>query len=558
MVLAGLSIAAFPSLASARIAYFTGSSGGMGEIAAPVELSTQTASSANQVSLGVSSEGSPEDVAIAPDGKTAYVVSNEKVVPIDIATNKAGTAIPVPLFGQAIAITPDGRFAYVVSAFATDVVTKIDLATRAKVAEIPVGDNLFGVAVTPDGRTVYVVSSGDSSVYPVDVATNVVGSAIPVGSFPSAIAVTPDGTSAYVLRSGEGKLVRINVGTNTVAGSITGVSGGQLAITPSGAKAYVVGGTEATPVDLTAGVAGTTLVASTQGEFQDVAILPDGSSAYMTTQTFEASIPHGLMTPLATASEALQPTFPLNASFVQALAIVPNQPPHAAFSSSPSSPTPGSAVSFNAGGSTDSDGSVVRYDWNFGDGSSAANAGPTPSHTFAKGGTYQVTVTETDNEGCSVSLVFTGQTAYCNGSSVARATHPVTVGGCPKVVGGATSFVPKLRSSHVVPGVRVRLAVNAPAHLVVKSTLLWSREGHEGRAGLGRISVDVKHWRRIRLPIPAELRSSLPLGSKVRVNLEINAKPHDGSTCLGSISRPTLHVRVVKVIPQAVQFGRPR
>jgi DNA-binding beta-propeller fold protein YncE len=512
MVLAGLSIAAVPSLALGRTAYFTGATDST-PIAAPIDLTTRTVGGHTTFS-GI--EGAPSDVAITPDGKTAYVVSPSfpsYVKPIDVATNVAGANIPIAAIANSIAIAPDGRFAYVTSAFGSaNAVSKIDLSTSS-VTEISVGIEPLGIAITPDGKTAYVAAPANE------------------------------------------ELARIDLATNTV-GTVPNAPGFELAIAPNGAKAYVVNSPDVTAVNLSTGTAGQ-ITSSNSSNLEDVAILPDGSHAYLT--GFEQGSPFkALMTPLVTTTDTLEAPFSLNASFAGAIAIVPNQPPHAAFSSSPSSPTPGSVVSFNAGGSTDSDGSVVRYDWNFGDGSSAANAGPTPSHTFAKGGTYQVTVTETDNEGCSVSLVFTGQTAYCNGSSVARATHPVTVGGCPKVVGGATSFVPKLRSSHVVPGVRVRLAVNAPAHLVVKSTLLWSREGHEGRAGLGRISVDVKHWRRIRLPIPAELRSSLPLGSKVRVNLEINAKPRDGSTCLGSISRPTLHVRVVKVIPQAVQFGRPR
>jgi hypothetical protein len=43
----------------------------------------------------------------------------------------------------------------------------------------------------------------------------------------------------------------------------------------------------------------------------------------------------------------------------------------------------GAATSFNGFGSADPDAAIVRYDWSFGDGTSAANAGATPSHTVA-------------------------------------------------------------------------------------------------------------------------------------------------------------------------------
>ena len=50
----------------------------------------------------------PGTIAITPNGRTAYVVSEDSgtVVPIRTATNKAGKAIKVRSFPVAIAITP--------------------------------------------------------------------------------------------------------------------------------------------------------------------------------------------------------------------------------------------------------------------------------------------------------------------------------------------------------------------------------------------------------------------------------------------------------------------
>ena len=49
--------------------------------------------------------------------------------------------------------------------------------------------------------------------------------------------------------------------------------------------------------------------------------------------------------------------------------------------------------------STDSDGSIASRSWNFGDGTSSTATNP--SHTYAAGGTYNVTLTVTDNDGAS-------------------------------------------------------------------------------------------------------------------------------------------------------------
>jgi hypothetical protein len=84
-------------------------------------------------------------------------------------------------------------------------------------------------------------------------------------------------------------------------------------------------------------------------------------------------------------------------------------------------------IAINAAASSDPDGSISSYDWSFGDGQTAPNGGPAPSHTYSRPGHYQVKLTLTDNEGCSTKLIFTGQTAYCNGSAAASQTQTVRV-----------------------------------------------------------------------------------------------------------------------------------
>ncbi len=57
----------------------------------------------------------------------------------------------------------------------------------------------------------------------------------------------------------------------------------------------------------------------------------------------------------------------------------------------------GAAVSFDGTFSSDSDGSIVSYDWDFGDGGFATGA--TPTHAYAATGTYTVLLTVTDDDG---------------------------------------------------------------------------------------------------------------------------------------------------------------
>ncbi len=72
-----------------------------------------------------------------------------------------------------------------------------------------------------------------------------------------------------------------------------------------------------------------------------------------------------------------------------------NQPPVASFTAV-TSPL---AVAVNGSASTDPDGTIVSYAWDFGDGGSAT--GVTASRTYAAPGTYTVALTVTDNQGAT-------------------------------------------------------------------------------------------------------------------------------------------------------------
>lgn len=76
-----------------------------------------------------------------------------------------------------------------------------------------------------------------------------------------------------------------------------------------------------------------------------------------------------------------------------------NKPPVVAFTLTPAEGAAPLEVSVDAGGSTDPDGHITDYAWEFGDGATAT--GVTASHTYSVPGKHTVTLTVTDDKGAS-------------------------------------------------------------------------------------------------------------------------------------------------------------
>jgi PKD repeat protein len=74
-----------------------------------------------------------------------------------------------------------------------------------------------------------------------------------------------------------------------------------------------------------------------------------------------------------------------------------NQPPVAAINATPTTGLAPLIVSFNGSNSTDADGTIASYAWDFGDSTNAT--GVTTSHTYNTAGSYTARLTVTDDDG---------------------------------------------------------------------------------------------------------------------------------------------------------------
>ncbi|WP_368409364.1 extracellular catalytic domain type 1 short-chain-length polyhydroxyalkanoate depolymerase [Halorussus gelatinilyticus] len=76
-----------------------------------------------------------------------------------------------------------------------------------------------------------------------------------------------------------------------------------------------------------------------------------------------------------------------------------NAAPTASANASPTDPAVGTTVSFDGSGSSDADGSIASYEWDFGDGATAT--GRTASHSYDSSSDYTATLTVTDDAGAT-------------------------------------------------------------------------------------------------------------------------------------------------------------
>jgi PKD repeat protein len=147
-----------------------------------------------------------------------------------------------------------------------------------------------------------------------------------------------------------------------------------------------------------------------------------------------------------------------------------NVPPVASFTATAS----GLTVALNGSASTDSDGTVVSYAWNYGDG--ATGTGATSSHTFASAGSYVITLTVTDNGGLTNSITknVTVAISVLAGDSF---TRTVSNGWGSADTGGAWSIVTGAASQTAVDGSVGRM--NLPTAGYQLAALLNSYSGQD-------------------------------------------------------------------------------
>jgi 6-phosphogluconolactonase (cycloisomerase 2 family) len=420
--------------------------------------SFQVAADGGLTNLGDFSTGTdqPRDVAVTPDGRFGYLgysdsTSHGGVYVLTIAPGgEVGgfTRLPFGHTQRAVAVSPDGRFLYagdedegVVRAFAIGG----DGLLTAVGGAVAAGGDVVDLAVSPDGASVYTTSFWDQTVTRFNVqADGSVAAPVPTtvpGAFasPGELTITPGGDHLLVQDSAQAIVHAYPIGAGGALGAVQeipsgGVASGPLAASPAGAFAFTSNNagtltTLATAATLTPVSSTAPLGATIAGS--GVAVSADGTSLYVrdnsahTIRRFAVD-DAGALTEAGTATPVYT-----TLNDAGALVLRPNQPPVAGFTTELFGLT---LVVDALDDSTDPDGQVARYDGDFGDGTTLQDGGPITAHDYTGFGTYTVTVTETDDQGCSTQRTYTGSTVACNGGPGARTTRTVTIAPPPIIL----------------------------------------------------------------------------------------------------------------------------
>jgi PKD repeat protein len=369
---------------------------------------------------------------------------------------------------EGVAVTPDDRAAVITlrgipgDATRPGQVRYLDLTTnslRPESTTIGADTEPFAVAITPDGQRALVTNTnatGGGTVSVLDVtglpgAPGAVIDTIPIGPKPRGIAVTPDGARAAIALEGSHRVAILNLSDLTV--TLRPVGSGQfnpfgVAITSLPTTDPVPGGAFVAAVANEGNVDGAlekvTLLDLTPGPSFNVN-LAEGSPIVITT-----TLPHGLVTGQMVSVTGVQGNTAANGVFTvtaenatqcrlngttsngayttggilvpipppldlvevgqqaRGIAISSGRLPRTILSLAPTTGKVGTLIQFDGSKSSDLDGTIEKYTFDFGDGTAAVTkvcaTDPdcaTTSHAYAKIGTYRPSLIATDNDGNS-------------------------------------------------------------------------------------------------------------------------------------------------------------
>jgi YVTN family beta-propeller protein len=242
-------------------------------------------------------QGPPQMVTLSPNGSRVYVSVYESasngyggssfeknhVVSLDTRTDSVVWAVLVGRGPYAAMTTADGGRLYL-PFYDEDHLDVLDTATGELVTRIASAPSPHWITMSGDDRVGYVTNHFSDVVSVIELSSNTVVSTIPVGQGPHSLALSPDGTRVAVVNYISDDVSIIDTATNRVVQTVAQVGAGPQDVTyaPDGRHLYTANVDDGTVsvVDTATGTVTTRIPTGVSPT--SVALLPDGRQALVT------------------------------------------------------------------------------------------------------------------------------------------------------------------------------------------------------------------------------------------------------------------------------------
>jgi len=277
--------------------------------------------------VGVAKLGlGPVHAALLPNGARIYVANSlentvSSYLPTDVTaiTTVSLPASAVPVFVH----TTQNDTVYVANA-GNATVSAISTSSNVITSTIQVGTNPVALAETPDGKKLYVANQGSGFVTSINTIDKTVNPSIPTGTSPVWAVARSDSARVYVLNQGSGTVSSIDTLSEAFSNVSVG-SGGNFMLYDKGRnRLYVTNPSAHTlsildaatdppallaTIDLTAGTSPACPVTCSP---VSVAVLPDGSRAYVVSYVPGSDPLSSQVTVIDTQSYTVRKVIPLS------------------------------------------------------------------------------------------------------------------------------------------------------------------------------------------------------------------------------------------------------
>ncbi len=319
-------------------------------------------------------------VAFSPDGRTLASGSWDRTVKLwDVVTGRELRTLRHTNTVWSVAFSPDER---TLASGGDAMITLWDVATGQELRTLTGHTNtVWSVAFSPDGTTL-ASGSGDRTIKLWDVATGREVRTLTTHTWQdSSVAFSPDGRT---LASGWGRDIKLwDVATGRELRTLTGHTAtvNRVAFSPDGWTLASGSGYPDNTIKL--------WDVATWRELRDL-------TGHTNTVYSVAYSPDGRTLASGSGDHTIK--------LWDVVAVLdPNEPPTARFTFEPAPARVNEWVTFDASGSHDPDGEIVRYEWDWNsDGTfTASTTDPVTGHRFTSAGAHQVTLRVTDNDGAT-------------------------------------------------------------------------------------------------------------------------------------------------------------